>query len=188
MFARLAITITVFLTLLVGGCASGTPNPASEPVVSVVAPAGLTVRAEVHVRDTITAQRFRSGVYLLEPDGTLRVAGFQRRTEGEPMPQEPVYPPILRRLSASEVDRVWRLIGPTSLADPDNPETILPAEDWSPPTRRSVALVEIRDQRGSRRFVVSLSGATPAAVDAQSLIERLQALAWRTPQPRPAEG
>lgn len=99
------------------------------------------------------------------------------------MPPMPDYPPILRRLPPSEVDRLWRLIGPTTLADPGNPEAIRPTEDWSPPTNRSVALIDIQDHNGARRFAVSLTGATPAAIDARALVERLQALAWRTPPP-----
>jgi hypothetical protein len=98
----------------------------------------------------------------------------------------PTYPPILRRLPPSDVDRLWRLIGPTTLADPSNPEIIRPTEDWSPPPNRSVALIDIHDHNGSRRFAVSLTGATPAAIDGRALVERLQALAWRTPPPSAA--
>ncbi|MFI4883104.1 MAG: hypothetical protein ACIAQU_11025, partial [Phycisphaerales bacterium JB064] len=145
-----------------------------------------SIRAEVYVRDTLAARRFSSGVYLLEPDGTLRFGTHQPRTTDRPMPPEPVYPPILRRLHPSEIDRLWRLVGPTTLANPTNPERIRPGEDWSPPPNLSVALIDIHDHNGSRRFAISLTGATPAARDAHPLLERLQALAWRTPQPTPA--
>lgn len=170
---------------LLAGCGSGRPERTVEPAASNTAPAGLSVRAEVHVRDTIAAARFRSGVYLLEPDGTLRVAPHQPRTEGQPMPPQPTHPPILRRLHPSEVDRLWRLIGPTTLADPGNPEQISRSEDWAPARNRSVALIDIEDHNGPRRFAVSLTGATPTAIDARALVERLQALAWRTPPPAP---
>lgn len=170
---------------LLAACGSGRPERTIEPTASTAAPAGLAVRAEVYVRDSIAAARFTPGVYLLEPDGTLRVGERQSRTEGEPMPPMPDYPPILRRLPPSEVDRLWRLIGPTTLADPANPEAIRPTEDWSPPPNRSVALIDIQDHNGTRRFAVSLTGATPAAIDARALVERLQALAWRTPPPAP---
>lgn len=164
-------------------CGSGRPDRTIEPTASTAAPAGLSVRAEVYVRDTIAAARFTPGVYLLEPDGTLRVADRQPRTDAEPMPPLPDYPPILRRLPPSEVDRLWRLIGPTTLADPANPEAIRPTEDWSPGTNRSVALIDLHDHNGTRRFAVSLTGATPAAIDGRALVERLQALAWRSPAP-----
>lgn len=178
----LLLTLLAFLT----ACGSGRPQRTVEPTASTAAPAGLSVRAEVYVRSASAAARFTPGVYLLEPDGTLRVGAGQARTDGQPMPPMPGYPPILRRLPPSEVDRLWRLIGPTTLADPGNPEAIRPTEDWSPPppqTNRSVALIDIHDHNGSRRFAVSLTGATPAAIDARALVERLQALAWRTPPP-----
>lgn len=171
-----------FLGTLGAACRSA-PDPEPEPAV-LRAPPGLSVRAEVYVRDTIAAARFTPGVYLLEPDGTLRVNERQPRTTGQPMPPETVYPPIRRRLSSSEVDRLWRVIGPTTLSDPDNPERISLSADWSPPSSRSLALIEIEDDRGRRRFAISLSGATPAAIDGRALVERLQALAWRTPPPR----
>ena len=166
-----------------GGRVVDPENDAASVPASAVAPAGLTIRAEVHVRDTIAAGRYNSGVYLLEPDGTLRVGGPQARSADDPMPELPQYPPILRRLDPSDVNRVWRLIGGTTLADPDSPERIPPIQDWAPLPNRSIALVQIRDHNGTRRFAVSLNGATPAAVEAQALVERLQALAWNTPQP-----
>lgn len=173
------------LIAILAGCASS-PGPTVEPAATLAAPAGLTIRAEVYVRDTQAAQRFVSGVYLLEPDGTLRVDSQPRPAQQDvPMPTPAAYPPILRRLNPSEVDRIWRLIGPTSLADTNNPERIEPQQVWIPDPRRSVALIDIRDHNGSRRFVVSLLGATPTANDARPLLERLQALAWRTPQPTP---
>ncbi|MFI4915422.1 MAG: hypothetical protein ACIAS6_02805 [Phycisphaerales bacterium JB060] len=182
-------TLTFLLACLAltgAGCAARQAEPTVVPA-ALRAPAGLSVRAEVHVRDTIAAARFSPGVYLLEPDGTLRVADRQPRTpagpDGLPMPPETIYPPILRRLSPSEVDRLWRLIGPGTLADPANPERIGPSADWSPPPGRSVALIDIEDNRGRRRFAISLTGGTPAAIDGRALIERLQALAWRTPPP-----
>lgn len=165
---------------LAAGCASA-PGPTVEPVATLSAPAGLTVRAEVHVRDTATARRFVSGVYLLEPDGTFRVAQRASSPPPGPMPDPPAYPPILRRLNPSEVDRIWRLIGPTSLADPNNPERIAPQLAWIPDRTRSVALIDIRDHHGTRRFAIALSGATPGANDARPLLDRLQALAWRAP-------
>lgn len=170
------------LALLVAACRSS-PDPEPEPA-SLQAPPGLSVRAEVYVRDTIAAARFTPGVYLLEPDGTLRVSERQPRTSDQPMPPETAYPPIQRRLSPSEVDRLWRVIGPTTLSDPNNPERISPSADWSPPPTRSLALIDIEDDRGRRRFAVSLTGATPAAIDGRALVERLQALAWRTPPPK----
>lgn len=170
---------------LVTGCSGQRSRVTSEPLASNAAPAGLSIRAEVYVRDTVAARRFSPGVYLLEPDGTLRFTERQPRTEGMPMPPQPIYPPLLRRLPPSEVDRLWRLIGPSTLADPTNPERIRPGEDWSPPPGRSVALLDIQDHNGTRRFAVSLTGATPAARDARPVLERLQALAWRTPQPVP---
>ncbi len=174
--------------LLVAACRSS-PDPEPEPA-SLQAPPGLSVRAEVYVRDTIAAARFVPGVYLLEPDGTLRVSERQLRptrpqASDEPMPTATAYPPIQRRLSPSEVDRLWRVIGPTTLSDPNNPERISPSADWSPSSSRSLALIDIEDDRGRRRFAISLTGATPAAVDGRALVERLQALAWRTPPPRP---
>ncbi|MEO1279020.1 MAG: hypothetical protein AAFV77_08695 [Planctomycetota bacterium] len=166
-----------------GGRAVTTQDETPSAPASAVAPAGLSVRAEVHVRDTIAARRYASGVYLLEPDGTLRAGGPQPRSADDPMPALPQYPPILRRLDPSDVNRVWRLIGGTTLADPDSPERIPPIQDWAPLPNRSIALVQIRDHNGTRRFAVSLTGATPAAIEAQALVERLQALAWNTPQP-----
>jgi hypothetical protein len=185
MLRRGPILLALALALL-AGCGSGRPERAVDPAASNAAPAGLAVRAEVHVRDTIAAARFRPGVYLLEPDGTLRVAERQPRVEGQPMPPQPNYPPILRRLPPSEVDRLWRLIGPTTLADPGNPERIGRSEDWAPARNRSVALIDIHDHNGARRFAISLTGATPTAIDGRALVERLQALAWRTPPPAAA--
>jgi|GEM_PF-6979085 len=179
----LARALLFTLLTLLTACGSGRPERTIEPTASTTAPAGLSVRAEVYVRDTIAAARFAPGVYLVEANGTLRVGDRQPRTDGEPMPPKPSYPPILRRLPPSEVDRLWRLIGPTTLADTGNPEIIRPTEDWSPPTNRSVALIDLHDHNGSRRFAVSLTGATPAAIDGRALVERLQALAWRTPPP-----
>lgn len=182
----LLILSLVALAIAPAGCNSQPPELTVTPA-ALRAPAGLSVRAEVHVRDTIAAARFAPGVYLLEPDGTLRVAEQQPRTpagpDGLPMPPETIYPPILRRLSPSEVDRLWRLVGPGTLADPANPERIGPSADWSPPPGRSVALIDIEDNLGRRRFAISLTGGTPAAVDGRALVERLQALAWRTPPP-----
>jgi len=184
---RLAIVLCLFVVWSAAGCASsGSPAPGADAEAlsaSAVAPAGLSVRAEVYVRDRIAAARFSPGVYLLEPDGTLRVGGAHQREMGQPMPSMARYPPILRRLAPSEVNRVWRLIGGTTLADPASPERIQPTEDWAPLPDRSIVLVHIRDHNGTRRFAVSLSGATPAAAAAQALVERLQALAWKTPQP-----
>ncbi len=183
---HLATILLGFAALCLTACGGRAVNVEAQPPptpASAVAPAGLSVRAEVHVRDTIAAQRFASGVYLLEPDGTLRSGGPQRRSAEDPMPALPRYPPILRRLDPSDVDRVWRLIGGTTLADPDSPERIPPIQDWAPLPNRSIALVQIRDHNGTRRFAVSLTGATPAAIEAQDLVERLQALAWQTPQP-----
>ncbi|MEQ9097468.1 MAG: hypothetical protein RIE32_14530 [Phycisphaerales bacterium] len=177
------LVVLVLSALAVPACRSRPPEPQPDPV-ALRAPAGLSVRAEVYVVDTIAAERFAPGVYLIEPDGTLRVADRQPRTVDQPMPPETVYPPILRRLSPSEIDRLWRLIGPGTLADPDNPERISPSADWSPPRGRSMALIDIEDDRGRRRFAVSLTGATPAAIDGRALVERIQALAWRTPPPR----
>lgn len=181
------LTRAFFVALLacLTACGSGPPRPTIEPTASTNAPAGLSVRAEVYVRDTIAAARFTPGVYLVEADGTLRVADRQSRTDGQPMPPMPTYPPILRRLPPFEVDRLWRLIGPTTLADPQSPEIIRPTEDWAPPPNRSVALIDIHDHNGARRFAVSLTGATPAAIDGRALVQRLQALAWRSPPPTP---
>ena len=175
--------LTCLALACMAACSGQRSGVTTAPAASNAAPTGLAIRAEVYVRDTIAAARFAPGVYLIEPDGTLRFTDRQPRTQGQPMPPEPLYPPILRRLHPSEVDRLWRLIGPTTLADPTNPERIRPGEDWSPPTGRSVALLEVQDPGGTRRFVVSLTGATPAARDARPLLERIQALAWRTPPP-----
>lgn len=177
------LILLAFLALLVAACRSS-PDPEPEPA-ALRAPPGLSVRAEVYVRDTIAAARFAPGVYLLEPDGTLRVSERQPRTIDQPMQPETAYPPIQRRLSPSEVDRLWRVIGPTTLSDPNNPECISPSADWSPSSSRSLALIDIEDDRGRRRFAISLTGATPAAIDGRALVERLQALAWRTPPPSP---
>lgn len=180
----LTVAALVALPLALFACAAPPAPLADEPMAPTQAPAGLTVRAEVHVRDTIAAARFSSGVYVIEPDGTLRVAETQPRTPRfEPMPALAVTPPVLRRLDASEIDRLWRLIGPTSLADPANPERLPPSQDWYPPANRSVAMLEVHDQNGSRRFAIALNGATPAAIDGRALLERIQTMAWRTPQP-----
>ncbi|MCW5756645.1 MAG: hypothetical protein KIT54_05345 [Phycisphaeraceae bacterium] len=174
----------LLVAALLTGCASS-PGPIVEPTATLTAPAGLIVRAEVHVRDTQAAQRFVSGVYLLEPDGTLRVDARVRPSQEGPMVAPPNYPPILRRLSPSDVDRIWRIIGPSVLAEDANPERVDPRQTWTPDTVRSTAMIEIRDHNGTRRYVVSLLGGTPTAIDARQLIERLQALAWRTPKPTP---
>ncbi|MEO1007288.1 MAG: hypothetical protein AAFX79_01845 [Planctomycetota bacterium] len=172
--------LLVLAMVLLGGCRAA---PEAESSRSSGPPAGMSIRAEVHVFDAATADRYAPGVYLLEPDGTLRVGPAPDRPRGIVAPPRAPYPPVLRTIGSADAERLWRLVRSSSLDDPDDPERISHDAGWAPLDGRSAVLVDISDDQGRRRYATALLGATPAATDARALVERLQALAWRTPRP-----
>ena len=125
---------------------------------------GITVLAD---RDAPRQPRHRRPAqYLLEPDGTLRVAvgaGVEPST----------YPPRVRRLSRPQVERLWTLVDAAAY-NADHPAVLSDPLAFRPTPRDGWALIDVTAD-GQRHHLGLQIDQDPSA---QRLIDELAALSW----------
>lgn len=111
----------------------------------------------------------RPGRYLLEPDGRLRWGASARIGSA--------LPPIIRQLDRSAIDELWRAARGSGAFDatPDtgNPERPLTASGVT-----AVARLELFANGRQRVVTLPLDRASPEAIAAERLLDRLAGLAW----------
>ena len=116
------------------------------------------------------ARAQRPAQYILEPDGTLRVAVGAGVDPG-------TFPPRTRRLDPRQVERLWTLVESAGLASdaPSGDAGPGPSAVPSPPDGWAYVDVAASGQRHQRAIQLESS---PAA---QGVIDELASLAWIRP-------
>lgn len=156
--------------VLAASCASRPADPAR----FAAAPPDFTLSVTVlsPARSIAEADRLpprsRPACYLVEPDGAFRVAVG-------PAASPTVFPPLARRLTREQVDRVWSLARDAGVLDADHPGRVQNVETFVRPAGdATVALVYAGFDGSQRHTAVVLGGAHALA----PLIDELNALAW----------
>ncbi len=130
---------------------------------AVVAPVGFGSRS------LDIPRAMRPGRYLLESDGRLRWGASARIGSA--------LPPIIRQLDRSAIDELWRAARGSGAFDapPDtgNPERPLAANGATAATR-----LELYANGRQRVVTLPLDRASPEAIAAERLLDRLAGLAW----------
>ncbi|MCL4743401.1 MAG: hypothetical protein KJZ54_14490 [Phycisphaerales bacterium] len=160
--------------VLAASCASRPADPArfaSAPAdftlsVTVLSPAGSIADADR------LPPRSRPTCYLVEPDGSFRVAVG-------PAASPAVFPPLARHLTREQVERVWTLARDAGVLDADHPGRVQNVETFVRPAGdATVALIYAGFAGSQRHTAVSLDAPDAHAASLAPLIDELNALAW----------
>ncbi|MCW5777111.1 MAG: hypothetical protein KIS87_11795 [Phycisphaeraceae bacterium] len=160
--------------LLAVSCASRPTDPAR----FTSAPADFTLSVTVLSPARSMAEvdrlppRARPACYLVEPDGSFRVAVG-------PAASPKVFPPLTRQLTREQVDLVWSLARDAGILDADHPGRVQNVETFvRPGGNATIALIYAGFAGSQRHVAVALDAAhaDPAAV--APLIDELNTLAW----------
>ena len=143
------------------------------PVSGVPGDFGLAVTVLASRDEPDRPRSQRPAQYILEPDGTLRVAVGAGVDPG-------TFPPRTRRLDPRQVERLWLLVESAGLAGdaaetPGSDDGPSPAAVPSPPDGWAYVDVAASGQRHQRAIQL---GSNPAA---QGVIDELASLAWIRP-------
>ena len=181
---RVPSLCVAFLVLTAGagtGCSVGKPPgigplersagdlPDSPPDDFAVA---ATVFADLERSGEDEVPRFlRSGRYVLQPDGVLRVSVGAGVSTSR-------LPPPLRRLIPAQVEQLWTIVRRRGYLDGDLTTRIGNPELAGPETGRTVAVVWVSGAGEQRAYRFELEPAGLAANEAAALIDELARLAW----------
>ncbi|MBC6954428.1 MAG: hypothetical protein DYG93_10785 [Leptolyngbya sp. PLA2] len=160
--------------VLAASCASRPVDPArtaSAPPDFTLSVTVLSSARSIAETDRLPP-RSRPACYLVEPDGSFRVAVG-------PAASPKVFPPLARTLTREQVDRVWSLARDAGVLDADHPGRVQNVETFVRPAGNATVALVYAGFAGSQRHVaVALDGdhAEPAAL--VPLIDELNALAW----------
>ncbi|MEZ6163953.1 MAG: hypothetical protein R3B67_05910 [Phycisphaerales bacterium] len=160
---RLMTSCVLTLLLIAGlGCSRQRVGDPSE----MHSKGGRTLGLVVFGSDEAESPADRSARYIIEPGGVFR-ASFGAGSDAL------TYPPITRRLSASQLDAVWAMVDTLELqASPwyivTAPELLVPNED----SHRSI-LIELGDADSSEAWGVDIEN-----TNARELATMLGELAW----------
>lgn len=161
------------------GCSSAPPvKRVAEPVeLPERAPADFTLGVTV-LSPAVTAEEIdaaaraeRPARYIVEPDGVLRAAigaGASPR----------VYPGETRRLTAEQVERVWRLVAASGILEPGSLTRIESTETFYPGRERATALVYVRQGGEASHHAVRLPLGDVESDGVAQLIDEVAELAW----------
>lgn len=143
------------------------------PVSGVPGDFGLAITVLASRDEPGLARAQRPAQYILEPDGTLRVAVGAGVDPG-------TFPPRTRRLDPRQVERLWTLVESAGLAADAAGTTVSgagpgPSSVPSPPDGWAYVDVAASGQRHQRAIQLE---SNPAA---QGVIDELASLAWISP-------
>jgi hypothetical protein len=113
------------------------------------------------------ARALRPAQYLVEADGTFRVAigaGVEPTT----------YPPRVRRLSRRQVERLWSLVDAAGYNEPAHAAGITNVEAFRPTPRDGWAIIDITARGDRQALGINMEQDENAA----RLTEELAGLAW----------
>lgn len=167
----------VVVLACLAGCGSTPALPPPKPVALPDArPAdftlAVTVLAPAHdrARPADLPRSLQPGRYIVEPDGSLRVALGPGSTVT-------TFPPRTRTLSPRQMDMLWRQVRDSGLLDPGNPGRITGPEEALRSRDRTTGLFYIA-QEGNRATVRVLLDRSEASLGAERLVDRLAELGW----------
>jgi hypothetical protein len=134
---------------------------------------GVTVLSPAATAEEIdaAARAERPGRYIVEPDGVLRAAIGAAATPR-------VYPGQTRRLTAGQVERLWRLVAASGLLEPGSLTRIESTETFFPARERATALVYVRWGGDSSHHAVRLPLGDVESEAVGRLIDEVAELAW----------
>jgi hypothetical protein len=154
---------------------SGTPTarvPEARPTDLMVAATVLPPMREGEVVETAAWPRsLRASRFVIEADGWLRAAQGAETKGG-------AFPARTRWLSGREMDELWRQLAGSGLLARDAPGRVEGPEEAAGSSSKPVALI-YASWDGRRQTVrVVMDRATPEAVEAERVVDRLAAFAW----------
>ncbi len=160
--------------LLAVSCASRPADP--ERFTSAPADFTLAVTVLSPARSMAEVDRLpprtRPACYLVEPDGSYRVAVG-------PAASPTVFPPLARHLTREQVDRLWSLARDAGVLDTDHPGRVQNVETFVRPAGDATFALVYAGFAGSQRHVaIPLDGEHADPTTITPLIDELTALAW----------
>lgn len=161
---------------LLGGCATpGTLETQSAPddfVLGVTVYDQPTANQVSRSRPSSLPRALRPGRYIIEADGVLRASLGNAAAPD-------VFPPMTRRLTEEQLDRLWSLTIATGIFDDEPPgERIGPVGSYQPPRGRVTALVEAFAAGRRSSCAMGVEGAEQDPQPVRTLTDTLAELAW----------
>jgi hypothetical protein len=148
---------------------SSVPPPDQRPVDLALAATVFAPR--VPLPDVELPRAIRPARYIVEADGVLR-ASVGAASDAA------AFPPRVRQLSPRQADQVWRALLDSGLLDDANPNRLSDPESAMRSGDRTTAMIFVSYQGKRTTLRVLLDRATPDAVAAERVIDRLAELAW----------
>lgn len=165
LLTRLVVVIAGVVVPLLGGCGA-----TRHPTVGVPGDFALGVTVLGSRVDADAPRGQRPAQYLLESDGAYRVgvgAGVEAST----------YPPMTRRLTPGQVERLWTLSEAAGLTTFPHPKRLDDVQGFRPTPRDGWAVIDIAAD-GKRQAIAVRLDEEPAVA---GLADELAGLAWIRP-------
>lgn len=159
-----------------GGCASpGTLERATAPddfVLGVTVYDRPSATPVSSTRGEDLPRALKPGRYIVEADGVLR-ASLGNAAKAD------VFPPMTRRLSEAQVDRLWQLTNATGVfGEEPVGEPVGPVAGYLPPSGRITALIEAFAAGRRTATAMSIESAEQDPRPVRALTDALAELAW----------
>ncbi|MCA9277786.1 MAG: hypothetical protein H6815_03265 [Phycisphaeraceae bacterium] len=183
MYTRMkALGSLCVIAIVLTGCSSGPafrPDPKPTAVeLAETAPEDFAIAVTVYSVMTDRAnwstlpRPRRPARYVLEPDGVLRAAVGPSADRQE-------FPPVMRELSPSDVEDIWRLVQTGGLFKADLPGIIGSPRELIVRRSRPTAMVELAGAGERRLIATPLATQDTPAPELERVIDRLAMLAWQ---------
>ncbi len=181
----LCLGLSLLLSLLLGGCAShGSMDSEAAPDDFVLGVTVYDLPSADPISSTDTSQlprAVRPARYVIEADGVLRASHGTAASPSD-------FPPMTRRLTPEQIDRLWTLtratgVYPGAEGAPGAGEQVGPVAGYEPPMGRITALIEsfAAGQRASTALPIDSDDQRASPV--RALTDALAELAWVSERP-----